>query len=603
MATSLFSTIEQVSGRVFDVVIVGCALAARLTEKSNITVLVLEAGPVHQDDVNIDTPAVHFHQLRNPQYDWMFQTSSPRNMHGHEVWSRGKGLGGTSNMNGMMWTRPGREEIDAWEQLGNPGWNYDNFIKYVKRAENFHPPTKTTIARDLLSVDPDWFGTNGPIHISYADSSTNAGPIIRETVRKLGIPLITDPINGKYCGTWTSTTTIDPVTLSRSTSFKGYILPNLDRENLFVLPNAFVTRILLDDAVTEPVTAKGVEFKYGNQLYTVMAAREFIVSAGTLQSPQILELSGIGDPAILEPLGIPVRVILPAVGTNLQEHGGDFSICFEIRPESGIQSLDLLSDPAFSAQHLKLYQEKLPGSLLASALSCATFLSLEQLSGDKTAETITRHEKCLREMEIMPEGLKHQYEIQLERLRNPNMPIFEIVINPCISTGKWFDKAEPGKSYVSFILLLNNPFSRGTLHISSPDPFVQGVIHPNDLACQIDAENMLAGFKFARSLAQHEPFKGVVAKEVSPGPSVSSDEDIIQHLKDSFSTAWHTVGTSSMLPREKGGVVDPRLKVYGTTNIRVVDISIIPLHVSVHPQCMAYGIGEKAADIILEDFA
>ncbi|KIJ48404.1 GMC oxidoreductase [Sphaerobolus stellatus SS14] len=586
MSTSLFSTIEQVSGRVFDVVIVGggtagCTLAARLTEKSDLTVLVLEAGPVHQDDVNIDTPAVHFQQLLNPQYDWMFQTSPPRNVYGREIWNRGKGLGGSSNMNAMMWTRPGKEEIDAsrlaWEQLGNPGWNYDNFIKYVKRAENFHPPTKTTIARDLLSVDPDWFGKNeGPIHISYVDSSTNAGPIIRETVRKLGIPLVADP---------------------------GYILPNLDRENLFVLPNAFVTKILLDDAVTEPVTAKGVEFKYGNQLYTVMAAREVIVSAGTLKSPQILELSGIGDSAILEPLGIPARVVLPAVGTNLQEHGGDFSICFEIRPESGIQSLDLLSDPAFSAQHLKLYQEKLPGSLLASVLSGVTFLSLEQLSGDKTTETITRHEKCLREMEIMPEGLKHQYDLQMERLRNPNMPIFEIVVIPSISAGKWSDKAEPGKSYVSYILILNNPFSRGTLHISSPDPFVQGVIHPNDLACQIDVENMLAGFKFARSLAQHEPFKGVVAKEVSPGPSVSSDEDIIQHLKDNFCTLWHTVGTSSMLPREKGGVVDPKLKVYGTTNIRVVDISIIPLHVSVHTQCMAYGIGEKAADIILEDLA
>ncbi|KIJ44694.1 GMC oxidoreductase [Sphaerobolus stellatus SS14] len=157
---------------------------------------------------------------------------------------------------------------------------------------------------------------------------------------------------------------------------------------------------------------------------------------------------------------------------------------------------------------------------------------------------------------------------------------------------------------MSVLNIKNNPSLTNIIqHISSPDPFVQGVIHPNDLACQIDVENMLAGFKFARSLAQHEPFKGVVAKEVSPGPSVSSDEDIIHHLKDSFSTAWHTVGTSSMLPREKGGVVDPKLKVYGTTNIRVVDISIIPLHVSVHPQCMAYGIGEKAADIILEDFA
>ncbi|KIJ30215.1 GMC oxidoreductase [Sphaerobolus stellatus SS14] len=582
MAPAL-ATIEQVKDKKFDYVIIGGgtsgnALAARLTENSDISVLVLEAGQAWDNDPNVEMPTGFPKQLGNPEYDRIFKTTPQKNLDGKEViWSRGKGPGGSSNMNFMMWSRPGKDEIDAWEKLGNKGWNYKNYIPYIRKAENLHVSPESIIKREKLQVDPLGMARAvRPIDVSYSESSSNSEPIIRETMQTQGIPLVDDPINGKYSGTWTCATTTNPNTLARSSAFKGYVLPHLDRPNLSILVKSYVIKILIDSAKSDSATATGVKFTHGDATYTVGANKEVIVSADALKSPQILELSGIGDPKVLGPLT-------------------DISVSWEVTPESGINSLDKLGDPEFLQQELGAYFSQ-KRSLLANVVSGVSFLSLQHFT-DKAKDIIAKHEKALEENPPKSAALKKQYDIQMARLKSPDMPVFEIIINPVL-TG-WVNKAETGKCYISLVFVLSNPFSRGTAHITSKDPTTYPALDANYFDHQIDLDIMVEAFKFGRDLANHEPFKKVVAREANPGPNVETEADIIKHIKDNLCTVWHTSGTLPMLPKEDGGVVNPKLKVYGTSNIRVVDISIIPLQLSIHTQTIAYGIAEKAADIIL----
>lgn len=594
--------VEDIANKHFDYIVIGggatgSALAARLSEKSDITVLVLEAGKMHINDPLIDIPSGFFQQFGKPEYDWAFQTTPQKKLGGKSVvWSRGKGLGGSSNMNFMAWTHPGKDEIDAWERLGNPGWSYENFIPYIRKSERFHFPSEEIIERDSLAVEPSSFGKNGPIDVSFTDWYMYPGPIVRAALNNLGIPSIKDPVNGKYCGTWTATSSVNPVTLTRSSAFTSYLQPNMGRSNLSVVAEAYVTRLLLDGDSNEPVSAKGVEFKHGEDLYVVYAGKEVLLCAGALKSPQVLELSGIGDPNILKPLGIDVRVNLPGVGTNVQEHISNISISFELNPDTNIQTLDMLSDPVEFQKFNELYQQKRAG-LLSTTVTGFSFLPLQAISPQADA-IIARLEERLASNELVSQpGLREQYKIQLERLKNPEMPDCEIITFPVFNG--FINQVEPGKRYVSFILIMATPWSRGTAHITSKDPLVNPALDGNILGEEVDLDIMVEIFKFTRALGSVEPFKNIIAKEANPGPTVSTDDQVKEHICENISSVWHTSSTLSMLPRENGGVVDPSLKVWGTKNIRVCDLSILPLLVGVHTQSIAYGIAEKAADIIL----
>ncbi|KIJ55914.1 GMC oxidoreductase [Sphaerobolus stellatus SS14] len=495
-------------------------------------------------------------------------------------YGRGKGLGGSSNTKFMMWNRRGKDEIDALEKLGNKGWNHENFIPYIHKAVNFHTPPEGIIKRDKLQVDPSWYGKAGPIDVSYSESSSNAEPIIR-------ISLVDDLINGKYSGTWTCATTTNPNTLARSSAFKCYVLPHLDRPNLSILVKSYVITILIDSAKSDSVTATGVEFTHGDATYTVGADKEVIVSAGALNFPQILELSGIGDPKVLKPLGIDLKVDLPSVATNMQNQAADISVSWEWN-----QLVEQARRPGVSSARIGCIKR----SLLANVVSGVSFLSLQHVT-DKAKDIIAKHEEASKENPPKSAALKKQYGIQMARLKSPDMPFFEIIVNPVL-TG-WINKAEAGKCYISLVFVLSNPFSRGTAHITSKDLTTYPALDANLFDHQIDLDIMVKAFKFGRDLANHEPFKKVVSREANPGLNVETEADIIKHIKDNLCTVWQTSGTLPMLPKKYGGVVDPKLGLYGTSNIRVVYISIIPLQLSIHTQTIAYGIAEKAADIIL----
>ncbi|KIJ37143.1 GMC oxidoreductase [Sphaerobolus stellatus SS14] len=367
---------------------------------------------------------------------------------------------------------------------------------------------------------------------------------------------------------------------------KVYVLPHLDMPNLSILIKSYVIKILIDS-----VTATGVEFTHGGATYTIGANKEVIVSAGALKSLQILELSGIGDPKVLKPLGIVLKVDLPSVGTNMQDHAADISVSWEVTPESGINSLNKLGDPEFLQQKLGAYFSQ-KRSLLANVVSERQL----PLPSTRHRQSEGHHRETRKGFGRNPPksaALKKQYTIQMARLKNPDMPVFEIIVNPVLT--EW--------------IMLN----------LARDPTTYPALDANYFDHQIDLDIMVEAFKFGRDLANHEPLKKVVAREANPGPNVGTEADIIsmydplllhtflksipslsEHIKDNLCTVWHTSDTLPMLPEEDGGVVDPKLRVYGTSNIRVVDISIIPLQLSIHTQTIAYGIAEKTADIILE---
>lgn len=594
----------DVSNKSFDFVVVGggtagLALAARLSEDSSVNVAVIEAGEREFDDPKISVPAQFGATIGDSKYDWGFSTSKQKYSNDKEfLWSRGKGLGGSSNMNFYAWIKPPAFDMDSFEKLGNPGWNWEEFSRYSKKSERFHIPDKEVTDLFPHTYNTAGRGTSGPIQTTIPPHVHTIDTLIQKTLWNLGIKKLEDSYEGDINGPWIASSNLDPKTWSRSDSATAYLLPAQGRSNLTVLTNALVSRVLFADsnADGEDLTATGVEFIHGGHSYTVNAHKEVILSAGSIKDPQILEISGIGRRDVLSRIGVETRVDLPGVGENLQDHPF-FGISYELNPVSKHRTLDLLRDPEIAKEELALYAEG--KGLFRTGLTSFTYLSLKQVATPGAAELAEKIEKDIEHYKnsTTTPGLREQLDVQLAALHSDASPEFEIVMFPGLfSVAK---APEPGKTYVSFLCLLNHPLSRGTIHSKTSNPEDAPEIDPRYLEKDSDLELLVEELKYSRLIAKTEPFKSeIVGTEVEPGPQCTSDEDIRNYIKNTASTAWHAIGTCSMLPRDKQGVVDPHLKVYGTKNLRVVDISIIPVHIAAHTQSAAYTIAEKAADLI-----
>ncbi|EIW58409.1 GMC oxidoreductase [Trametes versicolor FP-101664 SS1] len=600
----------DVADKTFDFVIVGgglsgCVLASRLSENPDVSVALLEAGKAYFDDPLVDQVDGWMQVMLNPEYDWLFRTTpqdgiansvtTPDGKPTHSFyWSRGKGLGGSTLINFLLWTRPQREEIDAVEKLGNQGWNWERFFEASKRAERFCAPSGSAIEEYRALYKAESVGHDGPIPVSFARTSSGIELVFQQALAAQGINTITDALGGEISGTWRAASIIDPKVQTRSHAAKGYIYPALGRPNFEVLTEAFVRRVLTKQE-GEELVATGVEFQHGGHFHIVNAGKEVILNAGTVKSPHILELSGIGDRAILAPLGIPVQLDLPSVGTNLQDHLILSAYAFEMRVGYDFMTSDTIKLPEFQSKLRQAYGDASgPFSL---ALSGATFLPLHTFS-DRADALIQAQEHRLAEnaSKLLP-GLKEQYEMQLELLRKSNVPDIEILVFPFS-----IPPNDSGKPYVGILPSIGHPFSRGTIHASSVDPAIQPTIEPNYFSEEIDLEILVDALQFLRKVTAAGPWKDAAEQEVLPGPSVASDEQIREYVKHNLSTTWHSVGTCTMMPKDKGGVVDTKLKVYGTKNLRVADLSILPIIPSVHTQATTYGIAEQAADIIKADY-
>ncbi|KAF9526843.1 GMC oxidoreductase [Crepidotus variabilis] len=602
-----FLSHKDVEHRSFDYIIIGggtagLALAGRLSEEPTISILVLEAGPANFDDPKISIPGFFGQVFGNPQYDWAFKSVKQKNTNDKVfVERRGKALGGTSTINRCCWSKPPKTDIDAFERLGNPGWTWNEFIKYSRKSETFYAPTQEQLDHYPLTYDLNNRGISGPIQTTLAPHTHTIDKIMQETLANKGVRPNEDPYDGDILGGWIATANIDPTGWKRSCSASAYLQPNLHRPNLNVLTNALVSRIVFSSELNEngDRTASAVEFLFGDddRTCTVNVSREVLLSAGTINSPKVLELSGIGRSEVLSSIGVETLINLPGVGENVQEHLGNF-ISFELDESKGVvhETLDVLKDPKTAAKHLELYGEG--KGLLRTSLSSLCFLSIQQCNLPDTPSFIALAEKEATEVKAKGIlGLSEQVDIWLEHLKDKNEPDFEIVAIARYMTPMSIPP-DPSKSYFTLLALMNHPLSRGTIHAQSKDPRVQPLIDPRFFEREIDLEVILQEIKYIRTWKDVEPWKSGVVREVDPGPKYQSDDELREYIRNDTRTQYHTIGSCSMLPRDKQGVVDPQLKVYGTTNVRVVDISIMPLHVAAHLQTSAYAIGEKAADII-----
>ncbi|KAL7951246.1 GMC oxidoreductase [Trichoderma barbatum] len=571
----------------------GLAVASRLAEDGQYTVGVLEAGGTANGRDDVEIPG-HLARSIGSDIDWKFQTAPQAGLGGRVVsWPRGKALGGSSAINFMTWTRGSKEDYDGWEALGSPGWGWDGLLPYFKKSETFHPPSAATKEKADLRYDPDTFGYSGPIQLSYGKEYIPTNPPWVRALNSLGIPTNSAHFTGSNVGVWTNIHSVDPRTMTRSFS-TSYC--SLAGSNLHILTDAIVQEIVLDK-VGNGYVASGVRFTHNSQEHVVSASREVILSAGSVKSPQILELSGVGNPEVLSRAGIAVKVDSPMVGENLQDHNA-LHLIMEVNPELENKD-DLLTDANLAAAAREQYDRDQSGPL-SSTLSSYTFVPLASYIPQDTLDRLHAQAKSLT-------GLSPQKKRLMEkRLEHPDKLghveyIFKVGAAPM---------AESNKKLGMMYQILQYPFAVGSIHVQptsaeGDDPVIDPR-HYQGQSGDIDLEVMMESTRFARDILLAPAFHGVVKQIVRPpAASYVDDEQLKKWVIDRTAVAYHPIGTCAMGGHEgiRGGVVDERLKVYGVKGLRVVDASIMPLHISAHIQATVYAIAEKASAMILEDAA
>ncbi|KAI0140378.1 putative choline dehydrogenase [Pestalotiopsis sp. NC0098] len=595
--------------RKYDYIVVGggtagLVVAARLSENPALTVGVLEAGPAALGLESIDIPGL-YGQALGTDYDWKFQTTPQVGLGGRTLdWPRGKVLGGTSALNFMTWNRACREDYDAWRDLGNEGWGWDDLLPYFKKSESFHIPNKHNQEANSLYYDEDALGKSGPIHIGYAPEYSASHPLWHQTMEALGVDTNKAHLSGSNVGAWTNLGSVDPATGNRSYA-TAYYLPNASRPNLDLLTEAQVTQVILEDDDGD-LMAKGVRFKHGGAALFTHASREVIICAGSVQSPQLLELSGIGDPVILRKAGIPIKISNKNVGENLQDHIMAAMI-FEVDPSLATPD-DLKQNKASADAAHEQYKTSRTGplSILANSICYLPFshiippAQLQSLS--QVASSVI--------------NASEQGHITAQQHWNPASSTRVGQIEFIFDLGNWNPYFQPppssDKKYATCLIILQHPFSKGSIHVTSDSVDDKPVIDPQYYSGNghLDLSLMIHAARFAAyRLSQTSPLANIIRGRAFP-PQVSPDGEEDESfwgtwLTRTTITDWHPVGTCAMGGHRgaEGGVVDARLRVYGVKGLRVVDASVMPLQIGAHLQATVYAIGEKAAAMILEDAA
>ncbi|POS78800.1 hypothetical protein DHEL01_v202819 [Diaporthe helianthi] len=598
-------TAEDFCDSPFDFLIVGggtagLAVAARLSEKSSLRVGVLEAGPEVEGNEHVDVPG-WFGSTLGTELDWQFETTAQTGLGGRPlVWNRGKGLGGTSLLNFMTWNRAIRQDYDAWEKLGCKGWGWDSLLPFFKKSESFHAPSEDTKLASQAYYDPDGFGMRGPIDVSYATEYSASHQYWHKTLQSLGIHTNESHMTGSNVGAWTNLGLVNPRTCTRASSATAYYQPHRQRANLVVLSEAFVNKLIIDHNDGSWV-ARGVEFIHKGLISSVFASKEVIICAGTVQSPQILELSGIGNPDVLRRAGIETLVPSPFVGENLQDHIMAASI-YEVA--SNLPSPDdLKTDTRVATAAREEFNSKGTGPLTILSNSICYLSLLQIMSG-----------KAFSRLAIMANTIQDDFpeRSQIRRARfdtsSPRLGQIEYIFD----LGNWNpffhpDHASSGKKYGTMLQILQYPFSRGSIHIRSANPNEKPAIDPQyyqGAGGNLDLDIMVECAKFAEKVTTTPPISGIVHGRVVPPHSARTNVELRDWLERDTITDWHPIGTCGMGGDRgiAGGVVYQRLRVYGVKGLRVVDASIMPLQISAHLQATVYAIAEKGAHMILEDW-
>ncbi|KAA1469163.1 alcohol oxidase [Dentipellis sp. KUC8613] len=598
---------EDFAGRAFDYVvagggIAGLVVAARLSEDPNVVVGVIEAGKYVHDMPEINIPGRAGSLMVHEELDWNYSTTPQEGAKGRSVpQPRGKVLGGSSATNILVMGRAPKAEYDAIEKLGNPGWNWSEFLKYLKKSETFTPMAPDLAAKFDIAYDPANHGTDGPLQHSYPPFVGEMHGLFEETLKRLGVPHNPDPNGGNNVGSTLATSCVDPKNAVRSYATSAYYEPNANRPNLLVVTHSVAGQIVFAptaEGSNDELQATGLEFIHDGKTFTAKASKEVILAAGALKSPQILELSGIGVKDVLAQHGIECRVDLP-VGENLQDHAAVITL-FEVAEPTFVGNL--LGRPEFHRQHTELYlihcSKEKKGFYTSSQTSFAylplrAFVSPEEIARMKEE---LLNDPIIKQQAAQWPGVQKQVELLQQWFDDPNIAQLELLEVP-----HSFGFATPGERHYGLSAALLHPLSRGRAHLVSPSPLAQPALDPAYLARRLDAVLLTRGLQFVLRMLREEPLAARVVKRVAPEPKLEEAEGWEEeYCRGGVLPVFHPVGTAGMMPREDGGVVDPQLRVYGTRNVRVVDASVLPFQLSCHSQATVYAIAEKAADLIKE---
>ncbi|KAK2033713.1 GMC oxidoreductase [Colletotrichum zoysiae] len=593
-------SIGSVMAETYDYIIVGggtagLTVAARLTEDPRVTVLVLEAGADRSEDLNVLAPGLFPAMYGNPDYDWDYKTV-PQTAANNKIVAhiRGKQLGGSSAMNFMFWTHPSQRDVDNWGDLGNTAWSWDALAPYFRKSEAFVAPSaQQTSDLRLDYVDPGAHGTSGPVANEFPKLYSPFVEAWPRTMEKLGLDVKGDPRDGKALGGYVNLLNIKNAT--RSYAANAYVGPARQRANLKVMTESHVSKILFRNS-KNGIEATGVAWTRGVEKVEAIAAKEVILAAGSIASPQLLELSGIGTRNILEKYGIDVLVDNPNVGENLQDHVY-VPLGFAVKP--GLPTNEDYSNATFFQKQLDLYLQTKTGRLSSAGASSA-LLSLDQI-----APTLNLDHHSLNSN--IP-GLAEQYHLVLRDLKSEAVAqelTIEGGISPQFSsdTTRLFNAGSSG-NFLSVLGVLEHPLSRGSIHIQSADAAVHPEIDPRYLSNPLDVQLLKAIALHLQTVARTKPLSDLLQGDgtvFQPGYHELTAQNVEDWVRSSMQSEYHPCGTCSMAPKAKGGVVDENLKVYGVRNLRVVDASVFPLIPRANIQSLVYAVAERAADFIKQD--
>ena len=527
----------------FDYVIVGagsagCALAHRLAADGKHKVALLEAGG--KDTYPwIHIPVGYFKTMGNPNTDWGYETEPDPGLNGRSLkWPRGKVLGGSSSINGLLYVRGQAQDYDHWRQLGNTGWGWDDVLPLFKRSENYE------------HGDPSVRGREGPLTVS--DSAVRREVVDRWVDAAVAAGY---PANPDYNGEDQEGVGHFQLTLRngrRCSSAVAYLKPAKSWPNLTVLTKCAARKLVFDG---KRVT--GIEVEHQGQTETIHARREVVLSSGALASPQLLMVSGIGPADELKQHGIDVLVDLPGVGQNLQDH-------LQARPiyKTTLSTINTEINNLFKQGLIAVHYAVTRSGPMTMAASLGTAF------------------------------LKTRPDLET--------PDIQFHIQPFSASTK-INKPHDFNAFTASVLQMR-PESAGHIELKSADMRDYPAIHPNYLATKLDQDTIVAGIRIARDIARHEPLASVITEEYTPGLEIADDDDsaILNWARDTATTIYHPTGTCKM-GHDPMAVVDDRLRVRGVEGLRVADASIMPQIVSGNTNAPAIMIGEKCSDLVLAD--
>ncbi|KAK0943315.1 hypothetical protein LTR29_005103 [Friedmanniomyces endolithicus] len=589
----------------------GLVLANRLSEIPTINVAVIEAGVDRSHDLNVLAPSLLTTLYGNPDYDWIFQTTPQPHVNDRVIGHpRGKQLGGSSAINYLAYTHASRVNLDNFEILGNANWTWDALQPYYMKSENLTVPSaQVASALNTSWLEPAIHGMNGPIHNGFPSEYSDLDKAWPRAYDTLGIGVQSDPRDGLALGGYTILTNLNLENNTRSYAATAYLNPIKARPNLKVYTDALVTKINFDNLTGTP-TACSVDFSINGTAHTISAAHEVVLSAGTFGSPHILELSGIGNESLLSSHGVQCVAENANVGENLQDHVY-MPLGFRVNP--GIFTLDeLVNETVFNAAYDQ-YVANGTGPLALVALGRALLSTQQILPVKRDAnQFLANVDSLVREGKPYSEVEKAQYKIILKDMKNEQ----EIAQHMNTASGmkptfandttKLFTAPSPG-SFFTILGVLEHPCSRGNVHMQSSNASISPIIDPHYLEHPADIKILAKiALHIQDSLAKAQPLSDLLQGNgtvLQPEYNTLTEDNVEDEIRRVLQSEYHPTGTCAMLPREKGGVVDSRLRVYGVKGLRVVDASIVPLQPRANIQTFVYALAERATDFIKEDLA